>query len=92
MEKIFDCLIWHIDLIQSLLHQLIFTSSNISVYMVFSPMHSYLFEDSELKKKVKYINILLNTPKNQREVDNLKQDDFEELSLEVTNSIIKMSV
>lgn len=60
--------------------------------MVFSPMHSYLFEDSELKKKVKYINILLNTPKNQREVDNLKQDDFEELSLEVTNSIIKMSV
>lgn len=35
-------------------------------------MHSYLFQDSELKKKVKYFNILLNTPKNKREVDHLK--------------------
>lgn len=53
-------------------------------------MHSYFFEDSELKKKV--TSVKYSQKQKRREADNLKQDDFEELSLEVTNSIIKISV
>lgn len=53
-------------------------------------MHSYLFGDSELKKKANSIKYCQK--QKGREIDNLKQDDFEEVSLEVANFIIKMSM